>query len=497
MMLITPLLPGVISGVTDSPIVILAKGLGLIILVILSAKWIVPTTLYHIVRIGDRELFLLSLVAICFAVAWVTSLAGLSLGLGAFLAGLTISESQYSNQAFGNILPLRDAFTSFFFVSIGMLLDVDFLLQNPAYIFLLALGVMALKALIAGSVIALIGLPLRITILVGLALSQIGEFSFVLSQVGLENGLLSVEVYQIFLDVTVLTMAATSFIITISPRVADTVMQLPLLKNRDSYLAPMSTNTEILKDHLIIIGYGINGRNVARSARGEDIPYRIIDIDPDTVRIEARQGEPIRYGDATQEVVLKRDGIFNARVIVIAISDRAATRRITDLARRLNPDIYIIARTRYIQEMGLLHDLGANEVIPEEYETSVEIFSRVLEKYEVPRERIESFIENIRSDGYEMFRSVSKEPYCDSSLRMISNDIITLKVCEGSQAAGRSIADIGLKEYGKSLLAIHRGSEILNSPIENTVLLPDDYVILLVLNPGISPVEDLFKESKI
>ncbi len=123
--------------------------------------------------------------------AWITSLAGLSLGLGAFLAGLTISESQYSHQAFGNVLPLRDAFTSFFFVSIGMLLDVDFLLQNPAYILLLALGVMVLKALIAGSVIALIGLPLRITILVGLALSQIGEFSFVLSQVGLGNGLLS------------------------------------------------------------------------------------------------------------------------------------------------------------------------------------------------------------------------------------------------------------------------------------------------------------------
>ena len=405
MMLITPHLPGVTGGMTDSTLVILAKGLGLIILVIISAKWIVPKMLYHIVRIGDRELFLLSLVAICFAVAWITSLAGLSLGLGAFLAGLTISESQYSHQAFGNVLPLRDAFTSFFFVSVGMLLDVNFLLQNPANILLLALGVMALKALIAGSVIALIGLPLRITILVGLALSQIGEFSFVLSQVGLGNGLLSQEVYQIFLDVTVLTMAATSFIITISPKVADAAMQLPLLKSRNFSDPTIITNTEILKDHLVIIGYGVNGRNVARSARNEDISYRIIDIDPEIVTIEARKGEPISYGDATQEAVLKRVEISNAKVIVIAISDRAATRRITDLARRLNPDTYIIARTRYIQEMEILHDLGANEVIPEEYETSVEIFSRVLEKYHVPRERIESFIENIRSDGYRCFEA--------------------------------------------------------------------------------------------
>ena len=139
MMLATPLLPGVTGGVADSPLAILAKGLGLIILVIVSAKWVVPKALYHIAKIGDRELFLLSLVAICFAVAWITSLAGLSLGLGAFLAGLTISESQYSHQAFGNVLPLRDVFTSFFFVSIGMLLDINFLMQNPVYIALLAI----------------------------------------------------------------------------------------------------------------------------------------------------------------------------------------------------------------------------------------------------------------------------------------------------------------------------------------------------------------------
>jgi K+:H+ antiporter len=417
MMLVTPLLPGSTEGmVTDSPIAILAKGLGLIALVIISAKWIVPVMLDHIVKIGDRELFLLSLVAICFAVASISSLAGLSLGLGAFLAGLAISESQYSHQAFGNVLPLRDAFTSFFFVSIGMLLDVDFLLQNPIYIALLAIGIIALKALIAGSVIALIGLPLRIIILVGLALSQIGEFSFVLSQVGLEHGLISSEVYQIFLDVTVLTMAATSFIITISPRVADALMHLPLLQRLNYSTPSLNANIETTRDHLIIIGYGVNGRNLAGSARSEDIPYVIIDVDPEIVKFEANEGEPISYGDATQETVLQRAGINTAKVMVIAISDRAATRRITDLARRLNSDIYIIARTRYIQEMGILHDLGANEVIPEEYETSVEIFARVLSKYDVPMERIESFVDHIRLDGYEMFRSISKQPYCDSDL---------------------------------------------------------------------------------
>jgi CPA2 family monovalent cation:H+ antiporter-2 len=499
MMLVTPLLPGVEGSVTDSPFLILAKGLGLIIMVIVSAKWVVPKALYHIARIGDRELFLLSLVAICFAVAWITSLAGLSLGLGAFLAGLTISESQYSHQAFGSVLPLRDAFTSFFFVSIGMLLDVNFLMQNPVYIVLLASSVMALKALIAGFVIALIGLPLRIVILVGLALSQIGEFSFVLSQVGLGYGLLSEEVYQTFLVVTVLSMAATSLIMTISPRVADAAVMLPFpkrMRSLNSFEPAIDANVKAMKDHLIIIGYGVNGRNVALSARSESIPYVIIDIDPEIAKIEAKNGEPIGYGDATQENVLHHNGIDNARVMVIAISDKAATRRMTDLARRLNPEIYIIARTRYIQEMGILHNLGANEVIPEEYETSVEIFSRVLEKYDVPRDRIESFVDHIRSDGYEMFRSFSREPYCSADLNMSRSDIITLKVFEGSLASGRCVVDIGLREYGTTLLAIYRGSEIFNYPDESFILQPDDVVIILGSESQMSDVEDLFRIAK-
>ena len=248
-----------------------------------------------------------------------------------------------------------------------------------------------------------------------------------------------------------------------------------------------------MKDHLIIIGYGVNGRNVARSARSESIPYAIVDIDPEIAKIEAKNGEPISYGDATQENVLNHNGINNARVMVIAISDKAATRRITDLARRLNPKIYIIVRTRYIQEMEILHNLGANEVIPEEYETSVEIFSRVLEKYDVPRDRVESFVDRIRSDGYEMLRSFSKEPYCSADLNMISSDIITLKVFKGSPASGRSVADIGLREYGTTLLAICRGSEIFNYPDEDSLLQPEDVVILQGSESKMSSVEDLFK----
>ena len=480
MMLIVPFLPGAIQATADSPWLILAKGLALIAFVILSAKWVVPKVLYNIAKTEDRELFLLSIVAICLSVAWISSLAGLSLALGAFLAGLIISESPYSHQAFGNIMPLRDAFTSFFFISIGMLLDIGFLLQNPGYIIIISAAAIALKALITGFAVSTLGLPLRISVLVGLALSQIGEFSFILSKVGLDAGVLSPHSYQLFLDVAVLTMGATAILMAVSPRVADGVLRLPLphkFKN-GSYSAPQTVN-KANKDHLIIVGYGVNGRNLARSAKAQGIIYAILEMDPEIVKSEVRKEEPIYYGDAVRENVLMHVNIKEARVMVIAISDPAATRRITELATRLNSDLFIIPRTRYLEEMKPLHDLGANEVIPEEYETSIEIFSRVMERFQVPRGDIENFTAQVRTDGYEMFRSLSQEPYCNANISMITEEVGTFRVCKGSKMTGRTIAEIELAKDDVKLLAIHRDMKTITNPDDDFKLEIDDVVILI------------------
>lgn len=497
MMLLVPLLPGSTLAASDSPLAVAAKGLALVALIIISAKWLVPRALYSVAKTQDHELFLLSIVAICFAVAWATSLAGLSLGLGAFLAGMIISESPYSHQAFGNIAPLRDVFTSIFFISIGMLLDVSLLIRNPVYIILLTLAVIALKALLTGFAISLIGLPMRIIVLVSLALSQIGEFSFVLSKVGFESGLLSQEYYHIFLDVTVLTMAATSLVMAASPRMADGMLRLPLPSKLMARPYPnIIGESTVHKDHLLVIGYGVNGRNVVRSAKRENIPYLIVEMDPEIVMFEGKNGEPIYFGDAAQEAVLRHVGIVNAKVMVIAISDRSATRRITELGRRLNSDIYIIARTRYIQEMQTLHDLGANEVIPEEYETSIEIFARVLDRYDVPRSKIESFIDHVRADGYDMFRSFSKEPYCNANLNLAAEEIGTLRVWQGSSAAGRSLVDLGLQDLGIKPLAVHRGMDTLNNPDMDLVLSTDDIVILMGPEENIHKITELFSSEQ-
>jgi len=406
MMLFTPLLVGATANFGESPLILLTKGVGIIAFVIVSSKWIVPQVLYQIARTRNRELFLLSVVIICFGFAWLFSSAGLSLALGAFLAGLIISESEYAHQALGNILPLHDISMSFFFISIGMLLDVGFLFQHPGLIVLIALGVLALKTILAGFATTLLGFPIRTAVLVGLALSQVGEFSFILSKTGIEYGLLAGDIYQMFLAVSVLTMALTPMIIAFAPRTADFVLQLPMPGRLRTGFSPVQeVKLAGKKDHLVIIGFGFNGRNLARAATVRGIPYCIIEMNPETVREEKAKGEPIYYGDATHEAVLGRAAIKDARVVVVAISDPAATRRIVELVRKLNPGVYVIVRTRFLPEVKTLHGLGADEVIPEEFETSVEIFARVLQKYLVPRDEIEKYIDEIRSEDYDMLGS--------------------------------------------------------------------------------------------
>ncbi len=499
MILVTPLLAGATGNAGESVLVLISKGIGIIGLVIVSAKWIVPRVLYQIARTRSQELFLLSIIVICLAVAWITSSAGLSLALGAFLAGLIISESEYSHQALGNILPFRDVFTSFFFVSIGMLLDVGFLFRHPGSIALITLSVLVLKAIIAGSVTILLGFPFRTSILVGLALSQVGEFSFILSKTGVEHGLLAGNIYQMFLAFSILSMAATPFIIALAPRLADIILRLPLPKRLITGFYPIpEINIKSKKDHLIIIGFGMNGRNVARAARLSGIPYAIIEMNPETVKSEHAKGEPIYYGDSTQETVLQNANIKNARIAVVAINDPTATRRITEVIRRISPKVHLIVRIRYLQEMKPLYELGADEVIPEEFETSVEIFTRVLTKYLMPRDEIERLVAEVRADGYEMFRSISKASasLSDLKLQLHDVDISTFRIAQGSPLIGKTLVQIELRRrYGVSVVAIRRDSQILSNPGADMVLHSNDVLFVLGSSEKISEVINTFSSS--
>jgi monovalent cation:H+ antiporter-2, CPA2 family len=488
MMLLVPFLTGNVKNIGLSLGIFAVKFVAIIIIIVFGIQWIIPKILYQVAKTRSREIFLLSIIIICFSVAWLTSAAGLSLAFGAFLAGLILSESEYSYQALGTILPFRDVFTSIFFISIGMLFNVHYFLMHPMLIIGISLGVILVKALVAGVIPGFLGFPLRTMILVGLGLAQVGEFSFILMQTGASNAIINQDMYHLLLGVSILTMAFAPLIMASGSKIAAYAMRLPLPLGWKSVVPgsvqkyePQKNNDKLI-DHLIIIGYGINGKNVARAAKATGIPYIILEMNFETVRQEKSRGEPIFYGDATQETILLHANILTARVMVVGIPDPVATRRVLEMARKLNPSVHIIARTRFFKEMEPLFKLGASEVIPEEFETSVEIFTRVLLNYLVPREQIEQFVTEVRADGYQMFRSLSRKNPSLSDIRIALPDmqIRTLTIHPKSSLAGKTLADIELrKKLGVTLLAVRRNNETLSNPSGSTELLGNDIVVIM------------------
>jgi CPA2 family monovalent cation:H+ antiporter-2 len=455
---------------------------------------------YLIARTRSSELFMLSILVMCFAVAFLAHSLGLSLALGAFLAGLIISETEFSHETLGNIIPFRDVFTSLFFISIGMLLNVKFLILHPGEVILIAASIVLLKSAAVCLVVLLLGFPVRTGILTGLALCQVGEFSFILFIRGAELGILEEQFYQFFLNVSIITMGITPFAIAIAPRLADLVYRLPMpsklkagfSKSRSAW---ESRRRARLKDHLIVVGFGLNGRNLARVAKTAAIPYVVIEMNPQTVRDEREEGERIFYGDASQVSVLEQADIRHARIVVVVISDPLANRRITATVRKENPKTFIIVRTRFVTEMKHLLDLGANEVIPEEFETSIEIFSRVLARYLIPRNEIERLISEVRAGGYEMFRTLSKQATFlpDLKVHLPDIEVNTFCVAERSHVVGKSLRQIELrKKYGITLLAIQRDDQVLTNPDADSVILAKDLVVVLSSPANLAEYCNLF-----
>jgi CPA2 family monovalent cation:H+ antiporter-2 len=473
MMLFTPLL-GMGGGEWAGPLLTLIGKAALVVaMVIVAARWVVPWVLFQVARTQSREIFLLATAAMGLTAAWLTSFAGLSLALGAFLAGLVISESEYSAQALGEVLPFKELFISFFFVSVGMLLDLSYIAREALTVTSATLLVLGLKAGMAALAVRLLGFSLRTALIAGLALSQVGEFSFILSRTGIQYGLLPGDQEQLFLSVSVLTMALTPFLIAAGPSMADVVLRLPLpaflvgtgIRRQESGEADPA---QAMSDHLVIVGYGINGRNLAGAARLAGIPYVIIDTNPDTVRRERKNGEPILFGDASYPAVLEHAGVERARVLVTAISDPGSTRRIAEAGKRMNPAVFLLARTRYVEEMEPLYRAGADDVIPEEFETSVEILIRVLRRYLIPQIEIEEFVGGVRSGGYEMFRGFARGGGTGSEelgFHLPDSEVGTVRVGEASYLVGRTLAEVALRtEYGITLLAVRREGETMPNP---------------------------------
>lgn len=489
MMLLTPLLAGQMENPGRSLLILSAKMGGIVVAVVLLARYVVPVLLGMVVRTKSRELFILTIVVICFATAFLTSSVGLSLALGAFFAGLIISESEYSHQANANILPFREIFISFFFVSVGMLLDMGFFVSNIVTVHLAAFGVIALKFLIILITVYLLRYPPRTILLSALALFQVGEFAFVLSATGMRYDLLPQDLYQYFLSISIISMGLTPFVIHYSTGIVSLLQRFPMPAGLRDKLAAMAgggvkaspDEVEEYRDHLVIIGYGVNGENVAKAAKKAAIQYVVVDLDPESVNRAREQKVPVVFGDATDEEILRHIQIQRARVVVIAISHPEATRAMVRAIRMFTETAYVIVRTRYVREVEDIVKMGADEVIPEEFETSIEIFTRVMKQYLVPNDEILGFVNDIRSHNYEILRIVpSSDEAAGKPVHISDMSIVTLPVQQGNnRIVGRTIGEACIRsEFGVTVLAIKRDNKYLMEVNTDTTIEQDDVLYL-------------------
>jgi CPA2 family monovalent cation:H+ antiporter-2 len=486
MILLTPLLIGS-SGPSYSSIPFqVTKVIAIFAILIVSAHWLVPWIMYRVAQQKSRELFIFTVAGICFTVAWLTNAAGLSYSLGAFVAGLIIGGSDFSIDAVSNIIPFRDIFAAIFFMSIGMLLDTSILISHYSFVFSMVVIIIGVKVLTGSFTAAILGMPTRVAVFVGFALAQIGEFSFVLAKSGLESNLIPDTVYQLFLAGAIITMALTPFMMNAAPPMTNLLYRLfpdRIKRPEPAEDTPRESAQELL-DHIIIVGFGMTGKSVARAAEILGIPYNAIDMDPDVVRRErAADGhQSIHFGDATHREILEHAGIERARALVVVISEQNVVPGIIHLAREMAPKIYIVVRTRHVNDAQHLLDLGADEVIPEEFETSVRIFSRVLAKYTLPENDIDTLTKVIRGNGYRRFtRGSPLNPAGAYDPKTMLEDlrIHTIRVAGSSGAAGKTLRDLDAwNTYGVGILAVRQGVSAITAPAPDLLVQPGNYLIL-------------------
>jgi len=479
MMLLVPVLSNTGQGTVLDIVWAVVKSLLALFIIVWTARKLVPRLLHEVALVRNREVFILFVVLVCLGTAWLASMTGLSLALGALIAGLVISESELSHQVIADVLPLRDCFSGIFFISIGMLLDPAMLSHDWVTTTGELLLMVGIKTLVVTVIFWWLYSSLRVGILLGLSLAQIGEFSFILAKAGISQKLLSAAEEQTFLAASILSMIATPFLIQAAPAIAQRLTggtpRLPEDGAQDR--GPASAD-----GHVIIVGYGLNGQNLARVLRESGITYRVLELSPELVRAGKIAGEAIDFGDGTRPDILLQAGIQRARVLVIAISDPIATAHTVSQARRLRADVKIIVRTRYVAEIERLYSLGANEVIPEEFETSVEIFARVLHEYHVPRNVIALQVDLIRKEHYGTLRGLrlAGKQLDELSHFLIGATTDVFSVLDDSPVVGQSLGQINLRERtGATVIAAVRDGKPIHQVGPEFVLQAGDLLVVL------------------
>ena len=482
MVLLVPMLAGG-GGSAGAIAWALAKAGAIIVVVLVFARRVMPLVLEQVARTCSPELFLLSVIAICFGTAFLTNLAGVSLSLGAFLAGLVVSESRFSEHALGEILPLQILFSAAFFVSVGMLLDLGFLFANLPLVLLAVAAVLLVKVLTTGISVLALGYPLPVAAASGLMLAQVGEFSFVLERAGRSLGLtpagLGADGSQVFIASTVLLMVATPLLTSLGVAFGRRVGRLE--EERVAAAEPQVSPHAGLENHVIVAGYGEAARRLVRVLHGSHIPYIITTLSPAGANEAEADGLPVLRCDATKVHSLHLAGADRAKLLVIADDDPGTARRIAAVARTVNPTMRILVRTPYVAEVEALAEVGVDRVVAEELESVVQLFTDVMRTYQIDGSEILGHEETIRRAGYAALRGLGRpgEAVAECALGPDCLDRRTVLIRAGAPAVGQAVDALDLDaRFALRLEALRRHATQFDSPDGATVLEVGDELTL-------------------
>jgi monovalent cation:H+ antiporter-2, CPA2 family len=496
MVLVVPLLgkpSSAVEAATDTALA-LGKAAAMVVLTVGLARFAVPLVLKWVDAARSRETFLLAILGLCIGTAWITSLAGLSLALGAFLGGMVVAESEYGHRAMGDVLPLRDAFVSIFFVSLGMLFDLRVVTTQPVLVAALLAGFLLVKGLLATLAALAMRFPSRVAWLAGVGLAQFGEFGFVLARLGETSGVIDAAATRPLLAAGIVSMFLTPLMVRAAPHVtAGERLLAPLARLIGVRgIEDAASEGQDTRGHVVIVGFGVAGRLAAQSLKACGIPFIALELNAESVRAAKAQGLPVYYGDATSTEALGHAQLEKARSLVLLMNDPAAAQRVVDTAKRVAPEVPILMRAHYLGERATLLKLGARDVVAEEVEGAVEIIARLLRWADIPRNVIDERIKEARVGTQETERKVTVPRKSLSEMPALQElKIESVEVRALSAAAGKSVAGLQLRSRtGALVVAVRRGDKLLEQPDANEPFQAGDIAYLVGTSDSIRSAID-------
>jgi CPA2 family monovalent cation:H+ antiporter-2 len=449
-------------------------------LILIAGRWLLRPFFYRVAAARSSELFTLTVLLFTLAAAWITQNLGLSLALGAFLVGMSLSETEFRHQIEAEIRPFRDVLLGLFFVTIGMLVNPAVIREEGWWILVAVVCLLVLKTVLTSCLAWAIGTKRAMALRTGLVLSEGGEFGFALLALAVSTGVATPKVAQFALAVIVITMMVGPIIVLFNRQITTLLVRAPVEEETHIEESAIERHEVASAGHVIIAGYGRVGQNVARFLEEESFEFVALDLDPSRIKAARVAGDPAFYGDATQFDVLRAAGLSRARALVISYSNVRTALQILNVAKRARPDLPALVRTRDDSHLEALQAAGATEVIPETLEASLMVVQHLLTLLHVPASRIFRRIQRVRRDRYSLLRNVfrGQRALPLSSSQAFRGQLDTLTLEGDDHAIGRSLSDMKLTTAGVMVTALRRGGIVGRRPEPDTVLEDEDTLVL-------------------